>query len=276
MAKSRKSEALNFKDENDADAAQKPYLHKLFNGAICETDSLGHKTPGGRSPNEIVVDASEGFVPLWAPDVSLRWRFNESSMAMFRKPKKARNYLRELLADGIMLWENAPPVKFKEVQDGWDFEIAVNPTNNCNSQGACTLARAFFPDGGRHDLLIYPKMFELDRKEQVETMAHELGHVFGLRHFFALIDEQEWPAQMFGKHSPFSIMNYGENSVMTDNDIADLTALYQAVWSGKLTHINSTEIRIIQPFSAPLPQTANWPIAASNEAAKGCRCCCCC
>ena len=45
--------------------------------------------------------------------------------------------------------------------------------------------------------------------EQVETLVHEIGHVFGLRHIFALISETEWPAEIFGKQVKFSIMNYG-------------------------------------------------------------------
>ena len=44
------------------------------------TEQRGHPTPRGRHPLRIVVDASEGFIPLWAQDVVLRWRFHEESM----------------------------------------------------------------------------------------------------------------------------------------------------------------------------------------------------
>ena len=71
------------------------------------------------------------------------------------------------------------------------------------------LASAFFPDAGRHPLTIYPRMFTQSRKEQVDTLIHEIGHTFGLRHFFAQVSESAWPSVVFGTHQAFSIMNYG-------------------------------------------------------------------
>ena len=46
----------------------------------------GHATPQGRSPLEIVVDASEGFIPLWAKDTTLRWRFREQHDEVLQEP----------------------------------------------------------------------------------------------------------------------------------------------------------------------------------------------
>lgn len=34
---------------------------------------------------EIVVDASGGFIPLWAEGTTLRWRFQEQSLSFFEK-----------------------------------------------------------------------------------------------------------------------------------------------------------------------------------------------
>jgi hypothetical protein len=45
----------------------------------------------------------------------------------------------------------------------------------------CVLASAFFPDAGRHELVIYPRMFAQNRKEPVDTLIHEIGHTFKLR-----------------------------------------------------------------------------------------------
>lgn len=217
---------------------------------ICATDTRGHALPGGRSPLEIVVDASEGYIPLWAPNATLRWRFQEQSMGVFANPEMAKDYLRWLFGNGLMAWGGAAPVRFTEAHDAWDFEIAVSPTPSCNASGGCTLARAFFPVAGRHDLLVFPTMFDQSEQEQVETMAHELGHVFGLRHFFAPVSETEWASEIFGAHNSFSIMNYGSRSVMTQADQNDLADLYEAVWTGNLTNINGTPIRQVRPFSA--------------------------
>jgi hypothetical protein len=92
-------------------------------------------------------------------------------------------------------------------------------------------------------------MFQQSREEQVETMIHEFGHVFGLRHFFANIRETAWPSEVFGTHEPFTIMNYGANSKLTDADLGDLKELYRLAWSGHLASINGTPIRLVHPYS---------------------------
>jgi hypothetical protein len=93
-------------------------------------------------------------------------------------------------------------------------------------------------------------MFELPLNEWVETLVHEIGHVFGLRHFFANVNENAWPSEIFGNHSRFSIMNYGPDSRLTETDKSDLRTLYQLVWSGQLTNVNGTPIRLFRPYSA--------------------------
>lgn len=79
---------------------------------------------------------------------------------------------------------------------------------------------------------------------------HEIGHIFGLRHFFAKIHESAWPSHVYGTHTPFSIMNYGAASRLTETDRSDLKSLYRQVWSGELTNINGTPIRLFHPYSA--------------------------
>jgi hypothetical protein len=62
------------------------------------------------------------------------------------------------------------------------------------------------------------------------------------------VSETAFPSKIFGKHSKFSIMNYGRDSRLTADDKADLKRLYQSAWSGALTDINGTEIRFVRPF----------------------------
>jgi hypothetical protein len=242
---------LKFLSPSKAAASREDVVHVYGKGGaiVCETDARGFPTPENRSPLELVVDASEGFIPLWAKGVTLRWRFQEASIRLFADPEGAKTYLRTLLAEGLLLWKGSVPVRFTEAHDAWDFEIVVRAQSNCSHAG-CTLARAFFPDQGRHELVLFPTLFEQSHAEQVETMAHELGHIFGLRHFFAQISETAWPSELFGKHHHFSIMNYGASSRMTDADRSDLANLYTQVWAGTLTAINGTPIRQVQPFSS--------------------------
>ncbi len=235
------------RDSNNPYAPANSEVHLYGKKKVrCETDSKGYPTPRNRKPTEIVLDASEGFIPLWKENVNLRWRFNPSLYNFFMHPEEAMNGIRKLFAKGVLEWDDAAPIGFAERNDAWDFEIIVKK-DNCDYRG-CTLASAFFPDSGRHQLVIYPKLFEQSEQEQIETFAHELGHVFGLRHFFAEISENAYPSVKFGKHSPFSIMNYGDESKMTPNDKNDLKELYQKVWSGELKKINGTRIVTFYPY----------------------------
>lgn len=225
----------------------RPEIHKLGNGSVCKTESRGYAEPREKSILEIVVDASEGFVPLWAEGVTLKWRFNDQSVAMFVDPQAVMDYVEALFNEAVAAWGDAAPITFERVGSGHDFEIILEGYDDCSAYG-CTLAMAFFPNAGRNELRIYPKMFTQVRKEQVETLIHEIGHIYGLRHFFAQVSEANWKSHIFGTHSKFSIMNYGADSFLTDADRDDLRELYRAVWSGELGDINGTEIRFQIPY----------------------------
>lgn len=233
--------------DKEIDRIKKDRSHVFGDHIRCKTDTLGFPTPENRSRVKIVVDASEGFIPLWAKGTTLRWRFQEQTLSHFADVAAAKTAVRELLGEALLGWKDAVPVKFAERVDAWDFEISIRNSDDCDING-CVLASAFFPDSGRHELEIYPRMFQETRKEQVDTLAHELGHVFGLRHFFAKLSETAWPSQIFGAHRPFSIMNYGSKSRLTKKDISDLKRLYEMAWSGELTQINGTPIRFVRPF----------------------------
>jgi len=217
------------------------YRHVYNKHVICVTDSKGFPQPDNKDLTEIRVDSSNGFIPLWDKGVTLNWRFNKSFSKPFKKPDAAKAGIRKLLGEAIVAWKDACPIKFHEDNDAWDFEIAMHKTD-CDDSG-CVLASSFFPDQGQHTFYIYPTMLEQSKAEQKETMEHEIGHVFGLRHFFANISETEWKSELFGTDSPFSIMNYGDKSKLTSKDIKDLKRLYHLVWTGALTEINGTKIK---------------------------------
>jgi hypothetical protein len=237
------SNLLAFLPEEQLVYATNEQVHLLDKEIICTTDYRAHK----RSPFEIVLDATDGFIPLWAENLVLRWTFNTASLSFFQQPEAVMSEIRGLLNEAILAWGDAAPIRFTESSDNSDFEIVVERLSNCSPQG-CTLARAFFPDAGRHKLHIFPTMFQQTRKEQVDTMAHEIGHIFGLRHFFAPENETLWASVIFGEHKPFSIMNYGANSELTSDDRNDLKLLYEGVWSNQIRKINGTPIKLFRPF----------------------------
>jgi Matrixin len=245
-AKSIRNNPFQLRNANEAGELRKSQV-QIFRKFVCDTESPGRATPGGLSIEELVLNAPGGVIPLWEKNTTLRWRFRESSLAFFQNPAAAKTAIKDLFAEVVMAWGDSAPIKFSQDEDTWDFEIVVKMSPSCDSNG-CVLASAFFPDEGRHPLWLYPTMFTQERQEQVETLAHEIGHVFGLRHFFAQLSETNSPSVLFGMQNPESIMNYGPQSKLTETDKADLKRLYQMAWSGELTKINGTPIKFVKPF----------------------------
>ncbi|MBC2845070.1 matrixin family metalloprotease [Winogradskyella flava] len=239
---------LDFKDSFQIDIT-KSELHIYGKNIVCSTNKRGHSMPIQKGIDEIVLDARKGFIPLWNKNITLRWRFN-NSINYFKEPEKAKTYIRTLFNEAVRGWGKAKPVDFKEVRSLWDFEICINQNDQCYEDNLCTMGKSFFPNGGQNEFVFYPKLFNkyIDYEEKVNIIAHELGHIFGLRHFFAQIDEKEYKSIIYGNHQKFSIMNYGKESVLTDNDISDLNILYDKVWSGSLTELNGTPIKLVNPF----------------------------
>lgn len=260
--------ALRDPDKVSSEADLSLHIYGEHNN-VCLTNSRGYPTPGNRSRLELLFDATKGFIPVWGPDVMLHWRFNEDSMRHFQKPDAAKHAIRALFGEAVNLWGDAAPIKFTEQADNWDFELVMQPNDRCTLSG-CTLARAFFPDSGRHDIAIYPRLFTQTRAEQIETLIHELGHVFGLRHFFANVSETDWPSVKFGSQNPFTIMNYGSKSQLTDADRADLRLFYSKVWSGELGNINGTPIVEFRPFHESV--STGITLQPARRLAASCQC----
>ena len=229
-------------------ADAEPDVHVHGKGIVCATENRGEPKNREVSINEIWVGVGN-VIPLWEEGVTLYWRFDPVSLSTLVDPEAAKRRIRTLLDKALGEWGDACPIALQEREQGWDFEIALLEGDNCNPRG-CVLASAFFPDSGQHKLKIYPRMLRQVEKEQVETLVHELGHMFGLRHFFANVSETHLPAQVFGTDVRFTIMNYGADSFVTDADRSDLKELYRLARSGALRVINGTPIKLVRPFTA--------------------------
>ena len=221
----------------------------------CSTERLFPSALSAAPPSsvqpELVVDVSDGRLPLWSPGTTLHWRFDERALARHDDPDAIRRKVRRLFREAVDAWSDAAPVTFQESRIGWDFEIAVLRRPDCDGE-LCTLASAFFPLPVRQRLLVYPSMFDWGWDEQVSTMVHELGHVFGLRHFFADTDtdELDFPSHHFGSSTRFTIMNYGYESRLTEADRRDLRRLYQAAWSGDPEAILGKPVTLVRASHA--------------------------
>ena len=224
------------------------HIHGKDERILCVTEAPGRPKNRKVVLNEIVVGI-DGMIPLWREGVTLYWRFHERSFRAFANPAAAKARIRELMATALDRWGDASPVAFQERESGWDFEVILRNADDCRN-GGCVLASAFFPDKGQHKLTIYPMMLQQDEEEQIETLIHEIGHMFGLRHFFAKVSESQNPSEIFGTHVKFSIMNYGSDSRLTESDRSDLKELYKRARARELVAINGTPIQLVSPFSS--------------------------
>lgn len=236
-------------DESDPFAWRKDGANPVEDDALHAHRARCRTDPSRTLSLEAVVDVVNGSIPLWAPGITLRWRFNEESMAHFERPDAAKARIRHLIDKSLRRWGDAAPVGLREREDDWDFEVVARRRNDCDDDG-CTLASAFFPGKSQEQLLMFPRMFLDPEEEQVATLVHEFGHVFGLRHYFAATAEPGEPSVVFGHHRKQTIMNYGEDSVLTPQDRSDLKRLYEQVWSGRLDKIRGIPVRLVRPHHA--------------------------
>ena len=132
-AGSARNDPFALLDGAKLEKAKSAHVHVFGNGFKCRTESRGYATPQNKNIFEIVVDASEGFIPLWAKGTTLRWRFQEASLAQFANPNAAKTQIRKLLANALLAWGDAVPIKFTEKSDNWDFEIAVKEADDCEA-----------------------------------------------------------------------------------------------------------------------------------------------
>ena len=114
------------------------------------------------------------------------------------------------------------------------------------------LAKGFTPDLYEipvNNVIVYQGALEGKYKDQMEnTIAHELGHVLGLRHehsqdepkgFFDPKREdgsQGLESIMFGSRNPFSIMAYYDAMKIQDTDVKDVRAAYDNLQNGSVVY----------------------------------------
>ena len=193
----------------------------------------------------IWIPVEDKILPLWAPARTLYYRVDEEKLMRYVAVGKSQ--VMDIFNKALAKWEDAPPIRFAENVSAPDFVITANPINDSPSNGRYVLAKAFYPTKGTDVLTLYPRMFKESESQQVATLAHEIGHIFGLGHPFSENGVEKKP---FGDtRKKLSIMNYDfAGGVVTPTDKADLKSLYNQVWSGALRSINGVPIAQVMPY----------------------------
>jgi len=237
---------LELAKEEDYSAYLDESVHVLGACQVCSTERRARTREEIES--SLIIAPTSGKLRFWAENQILHWRFSDASLMRYKKPELIKDAVRSLFFKAITAWGDSAPIRFKEEQDAYDFEIYLVSSDDIQG-GSYTAARSFFPDKGQHRLRLYPAFFEKipDEKERVDTLIHELGHIFGLRHFMALENSPVYSGATYGMNNPLTIMNYGVLSELTPQDKSDLSSLYREVWSGRLTNVNRTPVELVRP-----------------------------
>ncbi|UKZ49436.1 hypothetical protein TrVGV298_003683 [Trichoderma virens] len=132
------------------------------------------------------------------------------------------------------MWEGVG-ASFKQVgrYDQATFAVIYNDdyddTDDDDDDGRKPYARSFFPTkSSSRKLIVYPLSLR-KRDCLANILAHELGHILGLRHEAAQEKEQSYFSVRFGKRNPRSIMNYFKDPKqlrVTKQDLKDLDGIY--------------------------------------------------
>lgn len=138
----------------------------------------------------------------------------------------------------------------QEAADEWNalnLDLTIKATNDRNEAhfyliykkeipgSPGVLAEAFFPNGIGQDVIVYDlALSDSDNRKILKNVfLHELGHVLGLRHEFAVIadDEGRGPegegALQFGFRNPISVMANRFPPELQDTDKEDVVKFYK-------------------------------------------------
>ncbi|KAM6484992.1 hypothetical protein HDV62DRAFT_353796 [Trichoderma sp. SZMC 28011] len=161
-------------------------------------------------------------IPRWRRNSTLSYFVHNES---FPTPADAI-CVREAMQKAACMWGGIGAA-FQEIdcRDSATFVVEYHP-RECRT----VYARAFFPDELPSELLVYNLALS-NATFLANILAHELGHILGLRHEFADDDKQERKLRcvLFGKKNPRSIMDYykdlGQLQV-SEQDLRELEEFY--------------------------------------------------
>ncbi|KAF7510322.1 hypothetical protein GJ744_006818 [Endocarpon pusillum] len=197
-----------------------------------------------QNPNPLALQVgSNGEVPRWKPGSVIKWNYFPSGWP--GGETQARE-VGEMMAQATLDWNKAnigvtfsPGTTLKECTFVLGFNAARTPL----------IAEAFFPNSNDLSYVnVYSQgIYSSWYKQLRAVFRHELGHVLGLRHEFAMDpgSQYEGGSVQFGTRDAYSVMNYrDEPPTLTQKDIDTARAFY--AYTGE--YIGSMPVRDYIPY----------------------------
>lgn len=185
----------------------------------------------------------DGEIPRWRRGSELSYVVCIESF-----PAPLSPMVEDSMKAAIGMWNNIG-VSFKQVARDNPATFAVIYENRNRQAYACS----FFPNELSRELIVYPSSLR-EPDCLANILAHEVGHILGLRHEFANTHktEREYPSVLIGTENTQSVMNYFEHPKQLQvkkEDLEDLQIFYdhdQTEYEGLLIRDIDPEVR---PFS---------------------------
>jgi len=193
--------------------------------------------------DQLFIQQSEGEVPLWDYNSVITWTIKSKTFLSLEHCNYAKLKTQEAISDWAIQGLDFRFVPESEI-DNATFIVKYTRT----AQGG-TAAKAFFPVQEQSDLMIYPPAFSATLITNLkDVLSHEIGHIYGLRHEFAIREND--PAVQFGPSNPLSVMNYNSPPKIQPSDREWLQKLYdQANPLTKFAGLESFPIIRVLPWS---------------------------
>jgi hypothetical protein len=206
-------------------------------------------TQKSNSIDELFLGMDKGTLYLWEKGSKINW----TARADGYRSKEDALFSARACYTAAAAWNKALNglVQFEYV-DSFDDACFQLKYGGVDTQG--TLAEAFFPDEYKNvlnNVIVYQAQLQgAYKNEIVNTFAHELGHVLGLRHehsqdnptipgIWGQVEDGRYRNEVvesifFGSRNPYSIMAYYDAMKIQDSDVKDAREAYDTLENGSV------------------------------------------
>ncbi|KAI0441011.1 hypothetical protein F4803DRAFT_525038 [Xylaria telfairii] len=179
-----------------------------------------------------------GDIPRWVKGSTISYSIREES---FKHPYLAR-FTEAMVAEATGMWRGVG-VKFKQVPSNCPATFQIKYLDLPSDDDTTTYAESFFPQDRRGEMFVYKvALEEVNLPYLANILAHELGHILGLRHTFAgdvvctkTGETREEGSVLWGRRNESSVMNYFADLKLysvQEQDVEELRSFYD--FTGKM------------------------------------------